>query len=231
MMAVSITVSETMGGAAYADVLAGVGNEGIDFGQVSNGAFSPLVDQGTNNGRKSIYIRHDAAIDPITNSGVFIQAFTGSYAGAKSAALDFTNLKAMGFASAGSTANNENGDWQGLAVDMDYDVSQANQFDPTRIGSGGGAGSNVFIFGDGVASSEDGIDLSSAFTLKAAAMLYNDGGSPTAPTSPEDGKIGKETDAVLGDNCLLLGRFFLNSGAVDGGIMQWDLVFNFSHTA
>jgi len=229
-MAVSITVSATMGGAAYADALAG-GDTGIDFGQVSTGAYTPLIDQPTNDGALPIWISHNAVVDPITDCGVFTQQYSGTYGGAATAAGDFTTLKNMGFTSAGSTANNSNGDWQGLAVDMDWDVTTANQFDPTRIGSGGGAGSNVFIFGDGVASSTDGIDLSSSFDLKAAAMVYNNAAVPTAPTAPVDGKIGKSADSVLGDNCKLISRFFLNNGASTGGIMQWDMVFNYSHTA
>jgi hypothetical protein len=229
-MAVSITVSETMGGAAYADSLAG-GDTGIDFGQTSNGAYTPLVDQPTNEGAQQIWIRHDATVDPITSCAVFVQQYSGTYGGADSAANDYTNLKNMGYASAGSTANNSNGDWQGLAVDMDWDVTQANQFDPSRIGSGGGAGSNVFIFGDGTASPTDGIDLSSAFDLKAAAMVYDNTGTPTAPTAAVDGQIGKSGDTALGDNCKLLGRFYLNTGATTGGIMQWDMTFSYSHTA
>lgn len=229
-MTVSLTVSASMGGTAYADALAG-GDTGIDFGQVTNGAYTPLVDQPTNDGAQQIWVRHDAVVDPITDSGVFCQVFTGTYGGADSSANDFTTLKNMGFASAGSTANNSNGDWQGLAFEMDWDVVLATQFDPARIGSGGGAGSNVFIIGDGVASSTDGIDLSSAFTLKAAAMVYNSTGTPTAPTAAEDGKIGKSGDTTLGDNCKLLSRFYLNSAATTGGIMQFDIVFNYSHTA
>jgi len=229
-MAVSLTVSATINGAAYSDSLAG-GDTGIDMGQVSNGAFSPLIDQPTNDGYLAVWVRHNAVVDPITSSGLFCQQYSGTYGGADSAANDFTTLKAMGFASAGSTANNSNGDWQGLAWEMDYDVVQATQFDPARIGSGGGAGSNVFIIGDGVLGSEDGIDLSSAFILKAAAMAVESGGSPVAPSAPEDGKIGKSGDTTLGDRCFLRGRFYLNTGAITGGIMQFDTVFNYSHTA
>ena len=220
-MAVSITVSETMGGAAYSDGLAG-GDSGIDYGQVSNGSYAPLVDQPTNDGAQQIWIKHNAVVDPITSAGLYCQSYSGTYGGADSAANDFTTLKNMGQASAGSTANNNAGDWQGLAFDMDWDVALATQFDPARIGT------NVFIIGD---AGTDGIDLSSAFTPDADAMVYNNTGTPTAPSAPVDGKIGKAADTVLGDNCKLLSRFFLNTAAVTGGIMQFDIVFNYSHTA
>ena len=229
-MAVSITVSGSMGGAAYADSLAG-GDTGLDFGQVSNGAYTPLVDQPTNDGAQQVWVRHDATVDPITSCGIFIQQFSGTYGGADSAANDYTTVKDMGFASAGSTANNSNGDWQGFVLEQDWDVTTGTQFDPTRIASGGGAGSNVFIFGDGVASSTDGIDLSSAFTLIDQAMVYNSTGTPTAPTGAVSGSIGKSGDTVLGDNWKGLFRYFLNSGATTGGILQWDVTLAYSHTA
>lgn len=229
-MAIVLTISATLGGANYADSLAG-GNTGISYGSVSNGAFGPLVDQPTNDGNLPLYIRHDAAVDPITNLRVFIAQYSGTYGGADSAANDFATIKAKGFASASATANNSDGLYSGLAYDMDWQVSTANQFLPSRIFTGGGGGSNVAILGDGVASSTDGIDLSSAITVKADSMLYNNAGTPVDATTPVDGSVGKSGDTVLGDVCLILARFYLETSATVGGILQWDSSWAYSFTA
>jgi len=229
-MAVNLTVSETMGGAAYSDALAG-GSIGIDWGQVTNGSYCPLILQSANTGYQSVWIRHDATIDPITSLRTFAQAYTGTYGGANDAATDFNTLKSEGFASSSANANNADGLYSGFVVEMDWDVTTPNQFAPSRIGSGGGAGNDVYIYGDGVGSSTDGIDLSSAFTCLSQAMVWNNAATPTAPSAPVDGSVGKSGDTALGDNCFLHYRWFLRTAASSGGILQHDVVYAYSYTA
>lgn len=223
-MSVSLLVSETMGGAAFSDSLAG-GSTGIDWGQVTNGAYTPLVNQSNNQGRKSVWVSHDAVIDPITDCKLFIQQYSGVYGGQASAAADFATIKNKGFESASATPNNSDGLYSGLVVEMDWNVTEASQFDPARIGS------KVFIFGDGVASPTDGIDLTSAFPLITDAMVYNNASVAQDASAPVQGKIGKAGDSVLGDNAATLWRYFLESAALDGGIFQVDVVLAYSFTA
>jgi len=223
-MTVSILISETMAGAAFNDSLAG-GSSGIDWGQASNGGYTPLTSQAANTGKKSLWVKHDATVDPTTDNKVFIQQYSGTYGGADSAANDFTTFKNKGYASNSSTSNNTDGLYSGLVVEMDYDISVASQFDPARIGT------QVFIFGDGVGSPQDGIDLTSAFPIITDSMVFNNGGSPVLATTPVAGKIGKSGDTVLGDNSASYWRFYLESAAITGGIMQTDLVWAYSFTA
>ena len=63
-MAVLLTVSETINGAAFSDALAG-GGIGIDLGSVITGQYTPIISQPANSGQQDIFIRHDATIDPI----------------------------------------------------------------------------------------------------------------------------------------------------------------------
>jgi hypothetical protein len=161
-MAVSLTISETFGGSALSDALAG-GGTGLDFGSVVNNSYAPVVDKTANTGAQNIYVSHNAVDDPITSLKIYIGQFgllTGfTYGGARTAAGDYTKVKALGQAS-GSSKNNADGLSGGLWMDMDADVTTANQFDqasrPTL----------VKIFGD---SGTDGIDLASAFTIAADA--------------------------------------------------------------
>lgn len=222
-MAVLLTISETLDGSALADSLAG-GGSGCDLGQCVNGQYTPITLKSANTGWQDLYISHDATIDPITNLKAFIQTYgvgTGyTYGGANTAGADYTKLVSLGNSS-GSSKNNNDGNSAGLWMEMDADVSTANAFDqaarPTL----------VKIFGD---SSTDGIDLASAFTIKADAMVYNNSGEQLA-TTPVDGKIGKAADTVLGDAAHLRMRFYLKSSEVDGGILQWECVFSYSYTA
>jgi len=227
-MAISLVVSETRAGSQIADVLAGTANTGIDFGQSTNGAYAPLVDQGTNDGAKNVHIRHNAVVDPITDFKTYIQTFSGSYGGADTAANDFATLKAKGNASSSSDANNDDGLGSGLHVDMDWDVDLATQFAPSRIFTGGGPGDHVAVYGD---ANTDGIDLASAVLVKADAMYYDNGATQIAPTVPVLGKIGISTDAVLGNACHLRYRFLLEQIASVGGILQFDIVWAYAFTA
>lgn len=223
-MSVALTVSETFSGSAVNDSLAG-GGSGVDLGPVANGAYAPIISKPANTGHQNIYTRHDATIDPITNFKLFLQQFgvgTGfTYGGANSAAADFASLKALGFAS-GNSKNNSNNLSGGIWVEMQgFDVADADAFDqasrPTL----------VKIFGD---NNTDGIDLASAFTVKAEGMVYDNTGE-TLASSPEDGKIGKSGDTVLGDQNHTRWRVYLPSSYANGGIVQWEMVFAYSYTA
>jgi len=51
-MAVVLTISETVTGANVSDSLAG-GSTGLDFGQVTNGQYAPLISQAANTGHQT----------------------------------------------------------------------------------------------------------------------------------------------------------------------------------
>lgn len=222
-MAVLLTISETINGTAVADALAG-GGTGVDFGSVVNNQFAPIVDKATNNGAKTLYIRHDATIDPITDVKTFIQEYgvgTGfTYGGADTAANDNTTLKALGNAS-GSSKNNADGLSGGIWIDMDADASQTNQFDQANFPA------VVKIYGDGLT---DGIDLASAFVMSTAAMVYDAPGE-TLASAAVAGQIGKANDTVLGDNAKIKLRAYLPDSYLDGGIVQWEFTIGYSYTS
>lgn len=223
-MAVLLTVSETVAGAEVSDALAG-GDTGMDFGQVVNGSYAPLTSQVANTGHQDVYLRHDATVDPITSVKTYCAQFSGTYGGANTAAADFTALMAYGAADTGGTKNNTDGDSRGLHIDMDWQVSTANQFEYSREATG-----QKRIYGKDY-SGLDGSDLANAFTLHADAMSFWDGSTEADATTPVAGQIGIAADTVLGNRGHLKSRFYLDSGAVDGGILQWDWVFAYSYTA
>lgn len=218
-MSVTLTISKTLGGAAVADALAGGGN-GVDLGSVVNGEYTPIISQAANSGWQALYIKHDAAVDPITEVGTFVAQYSQTYGGAASAAADYTTLQAKGNAS--STAANNDGTGGGLRVEHDIDLAASlglSAFDATR--------SQVDIYGKAGA----GVSVSTAFTIHQDAMLYDNAGSPVDATTPVAGRIGKLGDTVLGDNAFLKLRFYLEDAAPDGGILQWDYVVKYSFTA
>ena len=227
-MAVTLIVSETLLGAAFSDALAG-GGTGIDFGAVTNGAYTPIISQAANTGRKDAYIRHNGT-ENITAVKTFVAAFSQTYGGADSAANDFTTLKAKGAASSSANANNDDGNAGGLHIEMDADVSDANQFDPSREGN------QVRIYGSdpgsGTDSGKDGSDLTNAFTLESEAMVYDAPGE-TVATSPSDGVIGPVGGAsktTVGESAHTRLRYFLEEAATVGGILQADWVIAYSFT-
>ena len=224
-MAVTLTVSETIDGAAVSDALAG-GGTGVDLGSVVNGSFTNVIDKSANQGKQDIYIRHDAVVDPITDVGFFIQQYgtaTGfTYGGGNDAATDFTNLKDMGNSS-GSSKNNADLLSGGLWIDMDFDSTDTTRFDVGTFPS------VVKIHGD---NGTDGQDLTSAFGLVTNAMVYDAPGE-TAATSPVAGQIGKAADTVLGTNAHINMRLYIPSSppATVGGILQWEWVIKYSFTS
>lgn len=221
-MAVNLTVSKTLGGSAVADTLAGSGS-GVDLGSVVNSEYAPIILKSANTGWQSLYIRNNAAIDPITGVGTFVSVYSQTYGGGGgSAAADYTTLKNKGNAS-GNSANNNDGLSSGLRIEHDADLTSslgASAFDGTRA--------QVKIYGDNLS---DGIDLASAFSLHVDALIYNNAGSPVDAITPVTGKIGKSGDTVLGDVAYIKLRFYLETAAPDGGILQWDWVIKYSFTA
>lgn len=222
-MSVSLTISETLGGAALSDSLAG-GGTGLDLGSVQNGSFSPVTDKTNNVGRQDLYIRHDAVTDPITNVKFYLGVFGGltafTYGGQRTAAGDYTDIKAMG-SSSGSSKNNADGLSSGIWIDMRYNASDAQQFD---IGS---FANQVKIFG----KSNLGIDLASAYDLHVDACIYNNSGSEIDATTPVTGKIGKSGDTVLGDVAHLRMRVYTAQAFAEGGLYQVEFVTSYSYTA
>ena len=235
-MAVSLFIcptladSDTTAANEFSDALAG-GGAGMNLGQVANGLYAPIVDQGTNDGAQSIYISHDATIDPITDLKVYLSQFGQSYGGAVSAASDYASMLAEGNTSTSSAGdkNNGNGTSSGLWMDFKWDVSTTNQFDiATRS-------AEVKIFGD---NTTDGIDAASAFDVQSISMLYAANSSTeAAPNTPETGKIGVSSgsgfsgDFTLGNRAKVRTRIYLRSAFPDGGIFQVDYTFRYSFTA
>ena len=221
-MAVVLTISETLGGGAISDALAG-GGTGVDVGPVTNNSYAPLTDKINNQGEQDIFVSHDG-VASITDAGIFLQTFgvgTGfSYGGADSAAADYAQLIAYGNAS-GSSKNNGDGLSGGLWVDMDWDSNDTTRFDQANFPA------VVKIFGD---AGTDGIDLASAFTLATAGMVYDSGGE-TSASAPVAGEIGPSGSTTLGDNAHSKYRIYLPQAASAGGIIQWEVVYRYSFTA
>jgi hypothetical protein len=231
-MAVILTVSETLGGSEVADSLAGSGT-GVDLGQVVNGQYAPIIDQTLNTGAQVLYLRHNAVVDPITNLKIYLDSYsrTGfTYGGAATASGDYNSLKAEGSASDVTAAakNNSNGLAGGIWMEQQYDVATSNQFDiATARGSDPGT-KFVQIFG----KSAQGIDEATAYGVIKEACLYTpDNLAENAPSAPVDGKIGVETDNVLGNRAKLRFRIYLREAFADGGIFQAALIARFSYTA
>ena len=246
-MAVTLTVSETIDGAAVADALAtpGPANTGVDFGSVTNGSYAPVTLLADNTGRKDLFIHHDAVVDPVTSVKTYLQEYgTGTgfgYAGADSAANDFTTLKSLANAS-GDSKNNADGNSGGLWIDMNAiltDVAASTQFDYATNGLDSGASEGgddtVRKYGDNLT---DGVDLASAFDMDSQAMVIatdqGNGGDATngyVPNTPVAGSIGKALDTTLGTNAHTKLRIFVRSDTVNGGIVQWEWVIAYSYTA
>lgn len=223
-MAVTLTISETAAGAAAADSLSG-GSTGIDLGQVTNGQYAPLTLQSANTGHQDVFIRHDAVVDPITDVKFYLAQYTGTYGGANTAAADFTTVGAYGAADSGATTNNGDGLSRGVHIDMDWQVATASQFGYSREAAG-----NMRIFGKSY-SGNTGLSLALAFDMHVDAASYWNGASEVDATTPVTGKIGKSTDTVLGNRGHIRERFYLHTGEINGGIVQFDYVTSFAYTS
>lgn len=221
-MSVILTVSETLDGAEVSDSLLG-GGTGVDLGQVTNNSYAPLISKGSNTGKQDLYVAHDGT-NEVTDVKVYCADYelaTGeTYGGARTSAEDYTAVKALGAAS-GSSKNNSDGLSGGLWLDMDADASTTNQFDQANFPT------LVKIFGD---NGTDGIDLASAFTLAADAMVYDNTGE-TLASAGEAGKIGPAGNTVLGDSAHLKTRIYIPDAYAEGGYMQAALVFLYTFTS
>lgn len=231
-MAVILTVSETLGGAEVSDSLAG-GGTGVDLGQCVNSQFSPIIDQTANTGAQVLYLRHNAVIDPITNLKIYMDSYSrtgATYGGAATALSDYNTLKSEGNASAVTAAekNNSTGLAGGVWMEMQRDVATANQFDIATARGIDPATKYVKIFG----KSAQGQDEATAYGIIAESCLYTpDNLAENAASAPVDGKIGIETDTVLGNRSKLRFRIYLREAFADGGIFQFSLIARFSYTA
>lgn len=223
-MTVLLTVSSTITGSDVNDTLAG-GSSGSDLGQVTNGSYAPVISQAANTGWRDWYIRHDAVVDPITNVKFYLAQFSGTYGGANSAAADFTTVGNYGAADGGATTNNTDGLSRGLHMDMSWDVTSATAFAYSREGTG-----QKRIFGKSY-SGKDGLSLANSFDMHVDAASYWNGSSEVDATTPVTGSIGKSSDTVLGNRGHIKRRFYLNSAATEGGVLQFDAVISYSFTA
>lgn len=215
------------GANVYADSLVG-GGSGVDFGQVVNGQYAPIIDQSLNTGAQIAYLNHDAVESPITEVKFYLGNYTTTgftYGGSNTAAADLTSILAQGQTSdeSASAKNNINGLAGGLWMDMEWNVSTTNQFDISTRNT------NVKIFGN---AGTDGIDLASAFTLSADALLYSsDDTAEVDATTPVAGSIGINDDAVLGDYAKVRYRVYLRTDFPDGGYFQVALQVSYAHLA
>lgn len=210
-----------------ADALSG-GDTGADLGQATNGSYAPLVGaQAANGGAKSLILRHDATVDPITNVAFYLAEFSGTYGGpgSSSPSADLTTLFGQGSSDAGGYANNSDGLSSGLHMDMSYAVATASQFAPARESTG-----QKRIFGKTYALVTVGTQ-NDPISLHEDAAFYWNGSIKVAPSAPEAGKVGKSSDQVLGNRAEVRLRYCLPSSAAIGGIIQWNFVCLFSYTA
>jgi len=225
-MTVLLTISKTASGSAVSDTLSGTGNTGLDLGQCANGGYSPISGaQADNAGAADLYIRSDATVDPVTDCGFYLKAFSGNYGGAVTASDDLTYLLGLGAADTGATKNNIDGLSSGLHLEMSWNVSQANQFLPGREATG-----QKRIFGK-TYSGLDGSAPEKAFPVHVDAMSFWNGSAEVDATSPVTGKIGKAVDTVLGNRAHVKLRAYLKQAATEGGVAQVDLVTIYSFTA
>ena len=251
-MTVGETLADSLAGTDFSDALAdgsgGTTNVGLDYGQVVNGKYAPIIDQVANTGAQDIFYSHDATVDPVTDVKFFLSEFTGSNGyggpGSRSPTIDRTTILDEGNTSANvgdpPSKNNNNGKGAGIWIDQDWDVSPTNQFDwATNRGNGTPQGNGtVYIYGaNGGAASGEGRDLGSAFGLMTDAMVWSNGGTETAASSPVAGQIGRRQGVdlseaqTLGEAAHIRTRVYIRTTFTEGGIFQIDKVAAFSFTA
>lgn len=254
-MTVTMTVAETLAdalaGTDFSDALAdgsgGTTNSGLDYGQVVNGKYAPIIDEIANTGKQDVYYSHDATVDPVTDVKFHLDEFSGANGyggpGSRSPTIDLTTILDEGNTSAnvGSppSKNNANGLGAGIWIDQDSDVTDTNQFDwATNRGNGTPAGNGtVYIYGaNGGAATGEGKDLASAFDLMTTAMVYSNAGEQQA-TGPVAGQIGRRRSVdvpegeLLGEAAHIRTRVYIRTAFTEGGIFQFDKTAAFSFTA
>ena len=255
-MTVVMTVGETMAaslaGTDFSDALAdgasGTTNSGVDYGQVVNAKYAPLIDEVANTGAQDFYFSHDAVVDKITDVKFFLDEFSGSNGyggpGSRSPTIDLTTIFDEGDTSAQigdpPSKNNANGKGGGIWLDQDRDVAATNQFDwSTNRGNGTPAGNGtVYIYGaNGGAAGGEGRSLATAFGLKTDAMAWSNAAVETAASTPVAGQIGRRQGVdlaeaqTLGEVAHLKGRIYIRTAFAEGGIFQFDHTTAFSFTA
>ena len=223
-MSVVVTISETIDGADCSDSLAG-GDSGLDLGQVVNGSYTPIIDQTSNTGTQDLYIHHDAVNDPITDCGFYLAIYSGTHGGVNSAGDNLATILALGAADTGATKNNTDGNSRGLHIHMDWQANASTQFDYSYQDT------QRRIFGYDSGSGVDGSSIDLKHPLHEDACSYWDTSTEADASAPVAGKIGKESDTVLGNRGHIKMRFYLESSATEGGILQWDTVFVYSYTS
>jgi len=229
MAAVTLTISSSQvrTDGDVADALSG-GSLGADLGQATNQSYSPLSGAQTDNGgAKLLYIRSNAAYDPITNVGFYVSSYTGTYGGpgTSTPAADLAIIVAAGAADAGGTANNTDGLSSGLHVDMSHSISQAGQFAPTRETNG-----QKRVFGKTYSAQQLGI-AGKEITLHPDACFYLSGNTKVSATGALSGKIGIAGDQTLGDQAMIRLRYYMPTSSTSGGTVQFNFVTIYSYTA
>ena len=120
-----------------------------------------------------------------------------------------------------SNASNNDGNGAGLRIEHDADIPGSlgmSAFDGTRA--------QVTIYKTGVGDS-----LANGVDLHVDACVYDNAGSEADASAPVTGKIGKSGDTALGDRAHVKLRYYLESAASAGGIIQWDWVLAYSYTS
>jgi len=207
------------------DALTG-GSLGCDLGQSTNGSYAPLVGfQDGNAGNKSLYLSHNATVDPVTNIGFYLSTYTGTYLGGANATSDIAQILANGASDSGVNANNADGYSNGLHIDMSYSVADISQFAPSREQSG-----QKRIFGKTYSGNQVGV-MATPITLYKDALFTWTSPNKVQPSSPVDGKIGKSGDTVLGSMAQVRLRYYMSKSSTTGGTLQWNFVTVYSYTA
>jgi len=236
-MSVLLLIAKTSLGAQVADPLSG-GGVGYDIGVTRNGGYSGLISKAANTGHNDFYLSHDAINDPVSNFSLFVEPYTQLYGGVRSAAVDYAKLQSLAEATDGSK-NNGTGGAGGFAIDMDWDVIAANQFDYINFGpiadsivtGGGGGVVRYFRRTDSGNIVDEGSDLITRINILSQAAFYETGAGPVSATTPLDGFIGKSDDTILGNRMRVKARLFLPQLEIEGGETQWDLTTAFTYTS
>ena len=212
-----LIISDSLGGGNVSDTLRS-GGSGLDFGKVPSSSYTPKISQDENTGHKDVFIRHlgDGVIERLST---YLSPYDQSYGGDRSSELDFKNLLAMGKTASPNAANNIDGGYSGLAVEMNRGATGNEFFNP--------ASATVEIYG----RNDKGSRMSKAFLIKKEAMLNSESGE--SPSGAQDGKLGESGNSEFGDTVHIRKRVYMGRGEKNraGGFFQWDLNFIFSHLA
>lgn len=244
-MAVSLTISKMISGAAAADTLAG-GGTGLDLGNVTNAQYAPIISQSANTGHQDLFVRSNSSVDPVTNVKMYLSDYADTGftwgGGNVSSASDLATILALG-AATGSSKNNNDGLSGGVWIEQDWLASTANQFDlttrPSRVlvfGKNGTSGVTTGGVTSPDNSGKNGSSQSLAFDVCADANSYWNGSSEVDATAPVNGQLAGTgqlvaTQSSLGNRLHFKKRVYIPSNFAEGGIFQYTQAFQFSFTA